>query len=175
MGALVRAMQVRQQNGEPVHTWDLADTGEFEGWKESYVQVGQFMTTDLFTVHPEDVVDLAASLMDWRHIRHVPVEDNDGRLVGLVSHRTLLRLVGQGMRGVQSAPVAVKDIMRKDPLTVTPTTPTLEAIELMRRHKVGSLPVVEEGSKLVGIITERDLIRVAAMLFEKHLRETNAE
>ncbi|MBL8750260.1 MAG: CBS domain-containing protein [Planctomycetes bacterium] len=175
MAALVRAMMVRQQAGEPVHTWDLADTGEFEGWKESYVQVGQFMTTDLFTVHPEDVVDLAASLMDWRHIRHVPVEDNEGRLVGLVSHRTLLRLVGQGMRGVERAPVAVKDIMRKDPITVTPSTPTLEAIELMRRHRVGSLPVVEEGQRLVGIITERDLIRVAAMLFEKHLRESNAE
>ena len=42
----------------------------------------------------------------------------------------------------------------------------------MRQHKVGCLPVVEEGSRLVGIITERDLIRVAAMLFEKHLRET---
>lgn len=175
MTALVRAMQSRQEAGEPVHTWELADTGEFEGWKESYVQVGQFMTTDLFTVHPEDVVDLAASLMDWRHIRHVPVEDNEGKLVGLVSHRTLLRLVGQGMRGSERQPVAVKDIMIADPHTVTPATPTLEAIELMRRHKIGSLPVVEEGNRLVGIITERDLIRVAAMLFEKHLRESNAE
>ena len=49
------------------------------------------MTTDVFSVRPEDVVDLAASLMDWRHIRHVPVEDGEGKLVGLVSHRTLLR------------------------------------------------------------------------------------
>ena len=171
MVALVRAMQKRQESGDPVHTWELADTGEFEGWKESYVTVGQFMTTDLFTVHPEDVVDLAASLMDWRHIRHVPVEDNDGLLVGLVSHRTLLRLVGQGMRGKERTPVAVKDIMIQDPVTVTPQTPTLEAIELMRRHRIGSLPVVEEPRRLVGIITERDLIRVAAMLFEKHLRE----
>jgi CBS domain-containing protein len=175
MGALVRAMQARQQSGEPVHTWALADPGEFEAWKESYVQVGQFMTTDLFTVHPEDVVDLAASLMDWRHIRHVPVEDNEGKLVGLVSHRTLLRLVGQGMRGAERTPVAVKDIMIGDPVTVTPSTPTLEAIELMRRHKIGSLPVVEEGNRLVGIITERDLIRVAAMLFEKHLRDSNEQ
>lgn len=186
MTALVRAMQRRQESGEPVHTWDLADTGEFDGWKESYVQVGQFMTTDLFTVHPEDVVDLAASLMDWRHIRHVPVEDNDGLLVGLVSHRTLLRLVGKGMVGKGSGgktgagsatgrePVAVKDIMIKVPVTVAPNTPTLEAIELMREHRVGSLPVTEDG-RLVGIITERDLIRVAAMLFENKLRETDAE
>ncbi len=172
--SLVRAMPVRQAADAPVHTWELADTGEFEGWKESYVQVGQFMTTDLFTVHPEDVVDLAASLMDWRHIRHVPVEDNEGRLVGLVSHRTLLRLVGQGMRGAERTPVAVKDIMIKGPVTVTPATPTLEAIEKMCTNRIGCLPVVEE-DRLVGIITERDLIRVAAMLFEKHLRETTAE
>jgi CBS domain-containing protein len=174
MTALVRATIARQEGDAPVHTWELADTGEFEGWKESYVQVGQFMTTDLFTVHPEDVVDLAASLMDWRHIRHVPVEDNEGRLVGLVSHRMLLRLVGQGMRGAQRTPVAVKDIMRKEPITVTPGTPTLEAIELMRRHKVGCLPVVD-GKRLVGIITERDLIHVAATLLEQHLRESAQE
>jgi CBS domain-containing protein len=174
MGAIVRAAVVRQRTGDPVHMWELADIGEFEGWRESYLQVGQFMTTDLFTVHPEDVVDLAASLMDWRHIRHVPVEDNDGRLVGLVSHRTLLRLVGQGMKGVENTPVAVKDIMKTDPVTVTTITPTLEAIELMRKQKVGCLPVVEDG-RLVGIITERDLIRVAAMLFEKHLRESQSE
>lgn len=174
MTALVRAMQKRQEAPEPVHCWELADTGEFDGWKDSYVLVGQFMTTDLFTVHPEDVVDLAASLMDWRHIRHVPVEDNDGKLVGLVSHRTLLRMVGQGMRGTERAPVAVKDIMITDPICVTPTTRTLEAIEHMRTHRIGSLPVVEDG-RLVGIITERDLIRVAAMLFEKQLRENDAE
>jgi CBS domain-containing protein len=173
MTALVRAMQKRQEGLGPVHTWDLADAGEFEGWQESYVLVGQFMTTDVFTVHPEDVVDLAASLMDWRHIRHVPVEDNDGKLVGLVSHRTLLRMVGQGMRGSERTPVAVKDIMINDPVVVTPNTPTLEAIEKLREHRIGSLPVVED-ERLVGIITERDLIRVAAMLFEKHLRENEA-
>jgi CBS domain-containing protein/gamma-glutamyl:cysteine ligase YbdK (ATP-grasp superfamily) len=175
MSALVRAAQNRQRIGEPVHAWELADIGEFEGWRDSYLHVGQFMTTDVFTVHPEDVVDLAASLMDWRHIRHVPVEDNEGRLVGLVSHRTLLRLLGQGMRGQEREVVAVKDIMRRDTLTVTPTTPTLDAIEMMRRHRIGCLPVVEEGNRLVGIITERDLIRVAGMLFEKQLRETQGE
>jgi CBS domain-containing protein/gamma-glutamyl:cysteine ligase YbdK (ATP-grasp superfamily) len=174
MCALVRATVVRQRGDAPGHTWELADIGEFDGWRASYLQVGQFMTTDLFTVHPEDVVDLAASLMDWRHIRHVPVEDNEGRLVGLVSHRSLLRLVGLGMKGAERQPVAVKDIMKKEPVTVTPGTATLEAIELMRQRRVGCLPVVEEG-RLVGIITERDLIRVAAMLFEKHLRENQSE
>ena len=83
-------------------------------------------------------------------------------------------MVGQGMRGTERAPVAVKDIMITDPVVVTPNTPTLEAIEKLREHRIGSLPVVEDG-RLVGILTERDLIRVAAMLFEKHLRENDAQ
>ena len=128
------------------------------------------MTTDLFTVHPEDVVDLAASLMDWRHIRHVPVEDTDGHLVGLVSHRSLLRLVGQRVGSDKRRQIAVKDIMREDPVFVAPDMPTLEAIEIMREHGVACLPVVDK-RRLVGIITERDLVTVASALFERHLRE----
>ena len=48
--------------------------------RDSYRQVSQFMATDLFTVRQDDIVDFAASLMDWRHIRHVPVEGDDGEL-----------------------------------------------------------------------------------------------
>jgi CBS domain-containing protein len=167
--ALCHATRERQKQGDPVARWKLASIEETGSWRHSYQKVGQFMTTDLFTVHPGDVVDLAASLMDWRHIRHVPVEDSEGRLVGLVSHRSLLRLVGQGASGVDTQ-VLVQDIMKKAVVTVTPDTPTLEAIEKMRGHRVGSLPVIE-GDKLVGIITERDLINVAAALLEQHLRE----
>lgn len=167
---LARATMMRQKSGEPVHTWppaSLADTGD---WRASYKRVGQCMTTDLFTVRPQDLVDLAASLMEWEHIRHVPVEDDDGRLVGLVSHRSLLRLVGQGLDNGDHQAIAVAAIMKRDPVTVTPETSTLDAIDLMRREAVGCLPVVKAGS-LVGIITERDLINVAARLFEEHLRE----
>jgi CBS domain-containing protein len=168
--ALTRAIMARQGTTKPVHEWELASVDEFASWRESYRKVGQFMTTDLFTVRPGDLVDLAASLMDWRHIRHVPVEDNEGRLVGLVSHRALLRLLGQGLK-TEDPGVPVRQIMKPDPITVTPETPTLQAIELMRKHRVGCLPVTEE-DRLVGIITERDLLRVSAMLFEQHLRET---
>jgi CBS domain-containing protein/gamma-glutamyl:cysteine ligase YbdK (ATP-grasp superfamily) len=175
MRTITNATIERQRSQKPVHEWPLATLAESGSWRQSYLKVGQFMTTDLFTVHPDDVVDLAASLMDWRHIRHVPVEDNQGNLVGLVSHRQLLRLVGRGIgSGGKSANVAVQDIMKREPVTVTPDTPTLEAIEKMRRHKVGCLPVVE-GGRLVGIITEKDLVYVAAELLEQQLRESSAE
>ncbi len=170
--ALAHAAVERQKTGDPVHLWKVADFDECGNWKHSFQRVGQFMTTDLFTVQPEDVVDLAASLMDWRHIRHVPVEDNDGNLVGLVSHRSLLRLMGQGMLSDSDEQVIVRDIMTKAPslVTVTPETQTLDAIQTMRAHRVGCLPVVE-GAQLVGIITEHDLMNVASRLLEDHLRE----
>jgi len=172
---LTRALISRQRTGTPVHEWVPAHLDESGGWRQSYLKVGQFMGKDVFTVRPEDVVDLAASLMDWRHVRHVPVEDSEGRLVGLVSHRSLLRLVGKGLRTRGSASVAVRDIMKKNPVSVSPETPTLEAIEIMRRHRVGCLPVVDADRQLVGIITEADLIQVSAILFEQHLREASAE
>jgi CBS domain-containing protein/gamma-glutamyl:cysteine ligase YbdK (ATP-grasp superfamily) len=166
--ALARAMHERQQTGEPVHRWRIEADETDEDWSQSYRTVGQFMTRDLFTVRPEDLVDFAASVMTWRHIRHVPVEDEQGRLVGLVSHRDLLRLLGYGLHDRRD-PVSAREIMKENPLTVAPDTPTLEAIEIMRRNKVGCLPVVEHDT-LVGIVTAQDFLAASARLFEMHMK-----
>lgn len=165
---LTAFMLARQQGGEPVHTWPVVEMDEMEEWRRSYQTVGQFMSTDLFTVRPNDLVDLAANVMDWRHVRHVPVEDGEGRLVGLVSHRTLLRLLVRGISGGSNEAISVSSIMKSNPLTVTPQTPTLEAIKLMRENKVGCLPVVE-ADRLVGIVTAYDFLIASASLFEKYL------
>ncbi len=166
--AITAAMVARQEEGVPVHEWDLASLEEAPKWQDSFRTVGQVMNQDVFTVHPEDLVDLAASVMEWEHIRHVPVEDTDGNLVGLVSHRALLRLVGRGE--VKGDPVAVREIMRPDPVTITPEASVLGAIETMKRHGVSCLPVVQDGA-LVGIVTEADFIEVAGTLLEAKLRE----
>lgn len=171
MRSLVMGAVSRQATNKPVHEWDLCRADEASEWGDSYRYVGQFMTTDVFTVRPWDLVDMAACLMTWEKIRHVPVEDDAGHVVGLVSHRAVLRMVAQGLGGAQES-VAVASIMRANPVTCHPSTPTLEAIALMRAHKVGCLPVVNErDGTLVGIITERDLIEVAGALLEKHLKD----
>lgn len=166
---LTAVMLARQSTG-PVHTWPLVEPNEAEDWRASYQTVGQFMSTDLYTVRPDDVVDLAASMMEWRRIRHIPVEDNAGRLIGLVSHRALLRLLTRGGDRQALGNVTVREIMTCDPRTVTPQTPTLEAIALMRSCKVGCLPVLEKGY-LVGILTAHDFLTASAQLFEDHLRQ----
>ncbi|MDP6763942.1 MAG: CBS domain-containing protein [Planctomycetota bacterium] len=171
--ALAAAMQARQLAGEPVHRWAPAALEVGEDPIAGCERVGQLMTTDLFTVHPEDLVDLAASLMDWRHLRHVPVEDDEGVLLGILSHRRVLRLVGRGMRE-GGATVAVREVMQPDPVTVTPETPTLAAIGLMRERQVSALPVVSEG-RLVGIVTEHDFLAAAAGLLEERLGREDEE
>jgi CBS domain-containing protein len=166
--SLTAALVKLQQSDKPVSQWPLATLGEHEDWRESFRTVGQFMTTDLFTVRPDDLIDFAASLMEWRHIRHVPVEDDQGGLVGLVSHRSLLRVVARG--GRKDEEVAVRDIMHADPVVVEPKTSTLEAIRIMRENGVGCLPVVRDG-QLVGMLTQKDLIDVAARVLEQTLEE----
>jgi len=167
--SLTDSMMLQQQVGNPVHEWSLASFSEYQDWRDSYRTVGQFMTTDLFTVRPDDIVDFAASLMDWRHVRQVPVEDDKGNLVGLVSHRALLRLVARGVGG-DLAKVTVQDIMLRDPITATPDTKTVEAIRIMRDRGVACLPVVKD-NKLVGLITEHDLIVVSSRLLEDYLED----
>src|SRR6266498_3948716 len=169
---LTSTMLQRQKEAKPVHTWPINEATENADWRQSYQTVGQFMATDLFTLRPDDLVDLAASMMDWRHIRHVPVENDQGQLVGLVTHRTLLRLLSRGTQTQGNVPLTVHEIMKTDPVTVSSTTPTLEAMEAMRRNKVGCLPVVDEG-QLVGIVTSYDFLDASARLFKEQLTDSN--
>ena len=60
---------------------------------------------------------MVASLMDWAHIRHVPVEDAQNRLVGLVSYRSLLRLMARGWKPSDGSATPVSEIMRRDLVT----------------------------------------------------------
>ncbi len=118
------------------------------------------MTTDLFTVHPEDVVDLATSLMEWKHVRHVPVEDESGRLVGLISHRELLDLAARG-----SPPASVSELMDRRLDTIRPEAPLHEAAARLLESRSACLLVVA-GDKLVGIVTQLDLLRETAALLK---------
>jgi CBS domain-containing protein len=164
---LTSAMLASQKQGQPIHRWANIEKAEAESWEQGYRTIGQFMSTDLFTVSPDDLVDLAASVMDWRHIRHVPVEDQDGRLVGLVTHRGVLRILSKRANNDDS-PTTVREVMVPNPVTVTPDTSSLDAIEIMRSNRVGCLPVVE-GDQLVGIVTSYDFLEASAKLFQQHL------
>lgn len=169
MRSVTAAMKANQEAGKPLHEWKLAGIPSRPDWIDNYRTVEQFMSTDLFTVRPEDVIDLAASLMYWKHVRHVPVENDSGELVGILSHRDLLELIASG--GCEKGKeIAVRDIMRTNLITITPDTSSLKALQTMRDGGIGCLPVVK-GKLLVGLITAYDYLTVSAKLFEEKLGE----
>lgn len=168
LSALVAGSIERQESGAPVHEWELAQINESGGWKHNFHTVEQFMTTDLYTVNEEESIDLVANLMDWRHLRHIPVEDLEHRLVGLVSYRALIRYLARSGRAQKNA-LPVREIMTKNLVTITPETTSLDAISLMNEKRISCLPVLKE-DRLVGIVTDVDFTQVARQLLEETLR-----
>jgi CBS domain-containing protein len=125
------------------------------------------METDLFTVHADDLIEMVAQLMDWRKIRHMPVEDTKGHLIGLITARSMLRYYtnDQTVKGEQV--VSAKEIMVANPLTINPKATIVEAMRVMRENRVGCLPVVVANNELIGIITEMDFVRISGRLIER--------
>lgn len=146
--ALTKTIYETQQNDLPVHLWPLAED-QLETHEAAH-QVGHIMSTQLFTVNENDLAELATSVMKWKEIRHVPVEDNSGKLSGLLT-RTHIKREGADINNI------VANIMTKNVVTVQPDTEIREAIKLMKRNEFGCLPVVDK-NHLVGIITINDVI-----------------
>jgi CBS domain-containing protein len=173
LAALVAATIARQKGDKVVADWERASLDENDSALTGHQKVSQYMQTDIFTVQPDDPVELVAELMSWERIRHVPVEDDRGRLVGLVSHRAILRYLTDFAKNPtlaepgttpQSKPVS--DLMQRDLVTVMPDTPTVDAISLMRSNRLGCLPVVQDGH-IVAILTEEDFVGIAGKVFEE--------
>lgn len=169
LAAITSAMVQREEEGTVVHEWELARLEEGGGWQRNYTLVEQCMETDLVTVNEHEPVDLVARLMDWNNIRHVLVEDDEHHLVGIVSRRSLLPLIGTYYPELLESPMPVSELMQPSPITVSPESSILEAIELMRLHQMSFLPVEKDG-QLVGKVTERQFMSIARQLLEEKLR-----
>jgi CBS domain-containing protein/gamma-glutamylcysteine synthetase len=166
---LTYAMCVNEKSGIPVHKWKMPELKDLKEYRPSGLKVSEFMTTDLFTVQKDDIIDLVIDMMDWRKIRYTPVEDKEGKLVGLITLRIVLRhmLKHRGQdAGLEPEITTVKDIMNKNPFTIDPNATINEAMQIMRKHMIGCLPVVQNG-ELIGIITEMDFLKIAGRLIDR--------
>ena len=172
LNALVAATIARQEMGAPVAEWERARLDEVEPSPQGYTKVWQYMRTDVLTVQPEDPLELVADLMSWERVRHIPVEDATGRLVGLVSSRDVLRHFASLAKRGADVPrgMSVADIMERELMTVSPDTLTVDAIALMRKQRLDCLPVVQDGH-IVALITEEDFMGIAADLLSERLLE----
>ena len=174
LSALTAATVARQWEGTPVHEWPLAKVEEGRGGKPQALRIEEFMTTDLITVHPDEPMDLVIRLMDWRHIRHVPVEDEDGKVAGLLSCFEALRQWAPAAPDADGEPVPVRTVMQPDPVTIAPEATVTEAVARMREARSDYLLVVKE-ERLVGIVTESDILQLTARLLEQLAGEDGAD
>lgn len=165
---------VRQQrSGNPVHSWENASIQDIETWQHTSLIAEEFMTTDLVTIVRDDIPEMVAEIMDWQKIRYMPVEDEKGKLIGLISSRMLLRYFAKMQQDKSKLkPKTVKSLMIKNPIFAEPETPVLEVMEIMRSNQIGCLPVVKN-SKLVGIITEQNFLNITSSLLSRLGKERN--
>ncbi|HBB41512.1 MAG: hypothetical protein COW73_02945 [Nitrospirae bacterium CG18_big_fil_WC_8_21_14_2_50_70_55] len=114
------------------------------------------MTSDhLQTLNEHLAVDVAGEMMAWQSIRHVPVVDDAGRVVGLITHRDLLRLAARGETGRLAA-----EVMTPVRLTFRPETPLKVIIEAMITRKWGCALITDDDRHLLGILTEADFLHI---------------
>jgi len=154
-----------QEQNIPAHKWPLAELTAIDNWNPHSLIVEEFMTTDIFTVQPDDIIELAAEMMDFRKIRFIPVEDSAGKIVGLITSRMLLRYYSQNS-GPSKESVLVKEVMLENPMTVSPDMNIVDALEILREKRVGSLPVTKN-EKLIGMITEANFLRITNSLITR--------
>ena len=142
----------------------------------------QIMTRDIITVTPRTTLQDAANIMLRSHISGLPVLDDSGRLVGIVSESDFLRRgeIGTGRKrsrwlqfflgpGSSAADFVrergrrVEDVMTRDPVTVGEATPLDELVHLMEKRGIKRLPVMS-GAVLTGIVTRSNLLQAVASM-----------
>jgi CBS domain-containing protein len=143
--------------------------------------VADLMTKTPIIVQPDTTLVDAACIMLAQHISGLPVQDEAGGIVGIITEGDLLRRPEIGTEGkerswlkafvapgslaadyVRTHGQHVGEVMTKSVVTVTPNTPLAEAAELMRRKRIKCLPVIE-AERLVGIISRSDLLKALAL------------
>lgn len=134
--------------------------------------VEEIMRTEFASLRPEDRLDLADQVMTLGRVRHLPVLDGDGRLVGIVSNRDLLEASLTSVLSFEASErrgflrsIGVSEVMTSEVETVGPQTPLGVAAARIIRNKIGCLPVIRDDRTMVGLVTETDLL-IAAYLPE---------
>lgn len=133
--------------------------------------IRDWMTKEVITVGPETSMMKASKLMREHKISRIPVVDDSGRLLGIVSDRDLKEASPSKATSLDMhelyyllSEIKVKDIMTKTPLAVKPSETVEKAAVLMMNNNFGGLPVVDESLKVVGIITDSDVFKVLVQI-----------
>ena len=137
------------------------------------MKVKDLMQTDIVTLRTNDTLDIAEDIMSLGRLRHLPVIQIGNRLVGMVSQRDLLRASLSSALNVSAykrqqwlEKIAVRDVMSKGVVSVEADADIKDALDVLLGEKFGCLPVVE-AKKLVGVLTETDLLEYLQRLLQE--------
>ena len=136
------------------------------------MNVRDYMKSPVFTVTPDTLIDNALETMHEKHVRRLPVVQN-GKLVGLVTRNIIAEAIPPspapltlwGMH-YQLSCMKIRDVMITDVVAVHPDDTIKKVVALSEKHEIGTFPVVDENGKLVGILTNTDLLHIMAKLVD---------
>ncbi len=137
------------------------------------IAIDEFMTAEPYTLRETNSLSDARKIMTERHIRHIPITDDEKHLLGLVTQRDILAATAPtSKQQTRSAPhegdadIKLSDIMIRDVSVIHRTDSLRQAALYIQSHKYGCLPVLS-ADRLVGIITDSDFIDIAINLLEQ--------
>ncbi|MEJ2003533.1 MAG: CBS domain-containing protein [Cyclobacteriaceae bacterium] len=148
---LTSSMFRYQRTSKPVNEWGNI----FKAPIATVRHVSRYMTTHLFTTHESDLASMVEKVMLWKNIHHMPVENDSGEFVGLITFTN----INAHRKEMDTDPyLTAAAIMVTDVITIGEDERIEDAVELMKKQAIGSLPVVQE-RKLLGILTRNDLVK----------------
>lgn len=134
------------------------------------MKIKHWMTSNPLTVKPDTLLMDAAKLMREHQIRRLPVVER-GRVVGMLTHRNIMEASPSSATSLSvwelnylMSKLSVAEVMRKDPVCVSPEDSVMEVIQTGHEKGIGAFPVVERG-RLVGIVTETEIYQAVVTLF----------
>ncbi|HTL48320.1 MAG TPA: CBS domain-containing protein [Verrucomicrobiae bacterium] len=130
------------------------------------MKIKELMVSPVITVQEDDPFSKVEEKFRTKGIRHLPVVDSGGLLKGIVTQRDLYRTLSPRLteEGIYYAPEALdefvlKRVMKQEPVALGPDDELAKAVEIMARNKFGAIPVVDKDRKVVGILTETDILK----------------
>lgn len=149
---LVKQSIAYQEENLPLYQWKNIENKTITSVDQN-ISVDHLMSTDIYSVNENASIELILSILEWKSIHHLPVENDEGDLVGLITDGLVKRL-----NNITDHPAYAKDIMIKDVYTIGSQYSIKDAEQIMNKTRISGLPVTYQ-NKLVGMITLTDLQR----------------
>ncbi len=150
---ITHSMVELRREGGPGHEWPTPQSAVLKAIPGRYQRAESIMSTWLVTVRQDDLLEFAGTLMDWNGFHHLPVENDQGNITGIVSARDISEY---RQANPANRDALVRDCMSSEIVTIAPETSLDQAESMMHENGFGSLPVVREG-RAIGIITAEDI------------------